>query len=83
MPCNSNYTFSTDDSLLKSYGLLSNTPIWKHKADYFAIFIALETDAEHSSFYAEVIHRESTFHGVSSSLSTSLPSAFRHADGNE
>lgn len=58
-------------------------PIWKHKADYFAIFITLRTNAEHSSLYPEVIQRESTFHGVSSSLSASPPSVFCHADGNE
>lgn len=58
MPCNSNYTFSINDSLLKSNGVFwdkiwnhifsQNTPIWKQQADYFGIFLTLKTNAEQS-----------------------------------
>lgn len=64
-------------------------PIWKHKADYFAILIIFKTNVEHGSFYPGVIHRESTFHEVRSSFSASQPSVCCHerahncATGNE
>lgn len=68
--------------------LSQNAPIWKHKADNIAIFITLKTNAEHSSFYPEVIHRESTSTFLESVRHLVLPSLLsfvvhNYANGNE